>query len=143
MLLSLVVLGFSFSARRSFSNGFISHMGRHISSTSVLLAKPKRGGIVDSYRTVEVQCATCQSLLFGYKKKNGTKSNLIKVYIERIVNDPQCLLSRPVEEAGDGRDREASQEGYCCAKCSRQFGRAATIKGLPAIKIVGNRVRMK
>ena len=47
---------------------------------------------IDAYPTVNVYCTTCNVQLFRYKKKNGTKSNLVKCYIERIVEDCVHLL---------------------------------------------------
>jgi len=63
----------------------------------LLLAKPKKAGsTVDSYQTVSVNCSKCQQRLFRYKKKNGTKSNLIKCYIERISEDSAGVLAMAV-----------------------------------------------
>lgn len=111
-------------------------------STS-LLAKPKRGAIVDSYRTVSVICANpkCQERLFRYKKKNGTKSNLIKCYVERISEDSAGVLSKAREDIGE--DKELPM-GYAfeCPNCKTQFARSAQIHGLPALKMVGGKVKM-
>jgi len=61
---------------------------------SFLLAKPKKAGsTVDNYQTVSVNCSKCQERLFRYKKKNGTKSNLVKCYIERISEDSAGVLA--------------------------------------------------
>ena len=46
----------------------------------------------DSYQTVSVLCTTCRSKIFKYKKKNGTKSGLVKLYLERIVSDPYNII---------------------------------------------------
>lgn len=63
-------------------------------SPVLLLAKPKKAGsIVDNYQTVSVNCSKCQQRLFRYKKKNGTKSNLVKCYIERISEDSAGVLA--------------------------------------------------
>ena len=65
------------------AGGFIiSSPIRHPSASSIhtssyLAARPKSGSVVDSYQTVSVNCNSCRSRLFRYKKKNGTKSNLI------------------------------------------------------------------
>merc|ERR1719253_2359993 len=60
---------------------------------ALLLAKPqKAGSAVDNYQTVSVNCNKCRLRLFRYKKKNGTKSNLIKCYIERICEDSAGIL---------------------------------------------------
>lgn len=99
-------------------------------SSSRLGAKPKRGSVVDSYQTVSVNCSRCLHRLFRYKKKNGTKSNLVKCYVERIVDDSAGVLG--------------TQEGpeYTCPNCESRFARSATIKGLPALKLVGGKTRM-
>lgn len=107
-------------------------------TSSSLNAQPKRGSIVETYQTVSVNCAKCRQRLFRYKKKNGIKSNLIKCYIERIVED-SCQILRIQEESGI-----AVQEykDWVCPNCEIQFARSATIKGLPALKLVGGKVRM-
>lgn len=68
-----------------------------------------------------------------YKKKNGTKSNLVKMYLERIVADPVGIL----DAKGTSEDVE-----ICCPMCSTKFGRITTIHGREAIKIIGNRAIM-
>lgn len=106
------------------------------SSTSRLpMAAPKRpGAAVDGYRTVSVNCAKCSTRLFRYKKKNGTKSNLIKCYLERIVDDVEGVLS--------ARDDADDVAPYVCPKCDAPFARPATIHGRPAMKFVGGKIRM-
>ena len=117
------------------------------STTTPLYAKPKSGSIVDSYQTVSVNCSKCRKRLFRYKKKNGTKSNLIKCYIERISEDTAGI----VEGMGgaDGRDGGVDDavealEGqeWSCPDCGQRFGRRTLIHGRPAIKLVGGKVRM-
>jgi len=100
-----------------------------------LAAKPKRGSIVDSYQTVSVNCKQCGLLLFRYKKKNGTKSNLIKCYIERIAEDCAGVL----RDQG-GMNDDCTE--YHCPECQSRFARPATIKGMPALKLVGGKIRM-
>jgi hypothetical protein len=95
-------------------------------------AKPKRGSVVDSYQTVSVNCAKCGERLFRYKKKNGTKSNLVKCFVERISED--C--------AGVLRDHGTSADPYSCPSCQTEFARSAIIRGLPALKLVGGKIRM-
>lgn len=97
---------------------------------------------MDSYRTVAVNCAACRTRLFRYKKKNGTKSNLIKCFVERIVRDDDLdgPLARRLDE-----DVAACVDGECewtCPQCGGAFGRSATIRGLPAIKLIGGKTRM-
>jgi len=97
-----------------------------------MAARPKRGSVVDSYQTVSVKCAKCGERLFRYKKKNGTKSNLIKCFVERIAEDSAGVLQT--------QGREATE--YKCPSCQTRFARLATIRGLPALKLVGGKVRM-
>lgn len=59
----------------------------------------------DSYRTVHIECSKCSTLLFKYKKKNGTKSKLVKMYLARIVFDPFHFLPSSVP------DRASSSRG--------------------------------
>lgn len=107
------------------------------STTSPLSAKPKRGSVVESYQTVSVNCAKCGQRLFRYKKKNGTKSNLVKCFVERISEDSAGVLQAQQDSASP---RE--EFSWTCPSCDTQFGRSATIKGLPAIKMVGGKIRM-
>jgi len=82
-------------------------------TTSLLLAKPlKAGSVVDNYQTVSVNCNKCKERLFRYKKKNGTKSNLVKCYIERICEDSAGILalaassSSSSSSSNDKKDKE-------------------------------------
>ena len=105
----------------------------HVRSPPVrLLAAPRKKG-VESYQTVSVACQKCNELLFRYKKKNGLKSNLIKCYVERIVEDPAGLL-----DAWSDRTVELK-----CPQCQSGFARDALIHGRPALKLVGGKVRMR
>ena len=118
----------------------LTNLGYHhyFSSTIALNAKPKRGSVVETYQTVSVSCAKCNQRLFRYKKKNGTKSNLVKCYIERIAEDSCGVLQAQV-------DSGIAMEEYTdwkCPNCETTFARSATIKGLPALKLVGGKVRM-
>lgn len=106
-------------------------------TSAVWQAKPKQGGVVDSYRTVSVNCAKCGVRLFRYKKKNGTKSNLVKCYVERIAEDSSGLLA---EQESLGLPNEEFQ--WECPNCQSQFARPSLIHGRPALKIVGGKVRM-
>lgn len=96
------------------------------------MAKPKKGSMVDSYQTVSVNCAKCRTKIFRYKKKNGTKSNLIKCYIERIVEDSEGALERLVDEDSE----------VICPKCESKLARQTLIHGRPALKFVGGKIRM-
>jgi len=114
------------------------------SSNHALYAKPKQGSIVDSYRSVSINCSKCRTRLFRYKKKNGTKSNLIKCYLERISEDSAGLLSSS-SAARDGNENENSDtqhESWKCPNCQTQFARSAMIHGRPALKMIGGKVRM-
>ena len=111
-------------------------LGRSFGGTA-LTAKPKRGSIVDTYQTVSVNCAKCGTRLFRYKKKNGTKSNLIKCYVERIAEDCCHILPPEGESIGHAADTV-----YACPSCDTAFARPAVIKGLPALKLVGGKTRM-
>ena len=97
-----------------------------------LLAAPRTKG-VESYQTVSVVCQRCNELLFRYKKKNGLKSNLVKCYVERIVEDPGGLL-----DAWNDKSAELK-----CPSCESRFARDALIHGRPALKMIGGKVRMK
>lgn len=113
-------------------------------------AKPKRAGsaVVDSYQTVSVLCSSCGIRLFRYKKKNGTKSNLVKCYIERILEDCQGVLNVPQQQQQQQplpqTDHTISSTvvEYVCPSCQSRFARSAVIKGLPALKLVGGKTRM-
>ena len=85
-----------------------------------------------------VNCNACRSRLFRYKKKNGTKSNLIKCFVERIVVDSN---DEAMEEQLSLHAGEESYE-WRCTNCDATFGRSAMIRGLPAIKLIGGKTRM-
>jgi endogenous inhibitor of DNA gyrase (YacG/DUF329 family) len=123
--------------RRSLNTSYDSDQRIFHSQCVSLQAKPKRGGVVDSYQTVSVNCAKCGEKLFRYKKKNGTKSNLVKCYVERISEDSSGLLNA---QESSGLSSEEFQ--WSCPKCNTKFARASQIHGLPALKMVGGKVRM-
>jgi len=110
----------------------------------MMMAKPKRGSVVDSYQTVSVNCASCSTRLFRYKKKNGTKSNLVKCYTERIFEDFSGILAA----ASDDDETKAAGNGngevkeWNCPRCGQRFARSALIHGRPALKMVGGKIRM-
>ena len=116
------------------------------STTPLFFAKPKSGSVVDSYQTVSVNCSKCRTRLFRYKKKNGTKSNLIKCYIDRISQDSAKILQSMDIVDGEYEDvgRAEALEGqeWSCPDCGQRFGRRTLIHGRPAIKLVGGKVRM-
>mmetsp|Transcript_2364 Transcript_2364/g.3526 ORF Transcript_2364/g.3526 Transcript_2364/m.3526 type:complete len:176 (-) Transcript_2364:31-558(-) len=105
-------------------------------SSTICMAKPKSGSIVDSYQAVSVNCKKCRTRLFRYRKKNGTKSNLIKCYVERISEDCVDLVANK-NKGGDNDSNE-----WFCPNCDARFGRDAMIHGRPAIKLVGGKTTM-
>jgi hypothetical protein len=108
----------------------------YLTTTTLLLAKPKSiGNVVDNYQTVSVNCSKCKLRLFRYKKKNGTKSNLIKCYIERICEDSASILENQQET-------DPEQQSWNCPNCNTNFARSSQIHGRPALKLIGGKVRM-
>lgn len=111
-----------------------------------LSAKPKRGSVVESYQTVSVNCSKCRERLFRYKKKNGTKSNLVKCFLERVSEDSAGILEKARSEIADedGELPKDLPQDYIweCPSCKTQFARSAIIKGLPALKMVGGKIKM-
>ena len=83
------------------------------------MAKPNAKGPT---RTVEIHCTACRTLLLKYRK--GGKGALVKCFVERIVTN------------------HCNQLGFC-PKCERQFGRECLVRGVPAIKIISGKARMK
>jgi len=96
--------------------------------------------VVDSYQTVAVNCNSCKKRIFRYKKKNGTKSNLIKCYVERIVHDdPDGLLENQLDNFAELTETDHK---WSCPNCGANFGRSSLIHGMPAIKLIGGKTRM-
>ena len=97
-----VTTAFTTSTTTARNNNNRNHyrFGSLASPTTPLLAKLKKAGTstVDNYQTVSVNCSKCQQRLFRYKKKNGTKSNLVKCYIERICEDSAGVLALASKE---------------------------------------------
>ncbi len=130
------------------NHGLLTHPSNHrpfrrcyLHSSPLLMGKPKSGSVVDSYQTVSVNCKKCRTRLFRYKKKNGTKSNLIKCYIERISEDCVDLVS----QKKSGKDATASDNDptdWICPNCDTRFGKDSMIHGRPAIKLVGGKTIM-
>lgn len=143
----------SFSLRSAFSSAPRLQRGNYPTTfdrpergfhSTCLNSKPKRGTIVDTYRTVSVNCSKCRQRLFRYKKKNGTKSNLVKCYVERIAEDSAGVLERArCEMSADALPHELPPDHvWECPSCKSQFARSAQIHGLPALKLVGGKVTM-
>lgn len=136
---SIVLLSF---LRIESARAFVASPARIIArpfGKTGLAAKPKRGTVVDNYQTVSVNCAKCGFRLFRYKKKNGTKSNLIKCYVERIIEDCGGILPAD-HDAGSMGDAPTTE--YACPSCDTGFARPTVIRGLPALKLVGGKTRM-
>jgi hypothetical protein len=116
---------------------------RSISSCTIYMGKPNSGSIVDSYQTVSVNCKKCRTRLFRYKKKNGTKSNLVKCYVERISEDCQGIVAeRQCDGIDDDGTSNSESPDWICPNCDTRFGRDALIHGRPAIKLIGGKVQM-
>lgn len=73
-------------------------------------------------RSVDIYCAKCRTQLLKYKK--GGNGALVKCFVERITKD------------------FTNQVGVC-PECDTVFGRDSMIRGTPAIKIIGAKVRVK
>jgi hypothetical protein len=146
---------------RSNSSGYSTTISTAAAAPTTVLhhAKPiKQGSIVDNYQTVSVNCNKCGTRLFRYKKKNGTNSNLVKMYVERIRDDCQGILKKQLLQQqqqqgiiiGSGSDSDTKKAvmtldptaTWECPNCQTNFARSATIHGRPALKLVGGKVRM-
>ena len=89
----------------------------------------------NSYRNIKILCARCNCMLFRYKKRNGTKSALIKILINRIAEDPNNMIPEYFDELPSPCQ---------CPRCGEAFARPVVIKGSEcALKIIGKRVRIK
>ncbi|MCW8345561.1 hypothetical protein MD535_05985 [Vibrio sp. ZSDZ65] len=73
-------------------------------------------------KSVDVFCSKCGAKLYRYKK--GGKGALVKCFKERITEDYTNDLG-------------------VCPDCDSVFGRDTLVRGTPAIKMVGGKVRMK
>ncbi|RTE86728.1 MULTISPECIES: hypothetical protein [Gammaproteobacteria] len=73
-------------------------------------------------RSVDIFCASCRAPLFKYRK--GGKGSLVKCFLERITENH-------------------TKEPCICPGCGQQFARETMIRGAPAYKMVGGKVRMK
>ncbi|KAL7498091.1 hypothetical protein ACHAWT_009853 [Skeletonema menzelii] len=136
---SICTLLLAINGSKGFQFGYIIYGGKYLikrqqlhSSRNPLFAKPKSGSVVDSYQTVSVNCSSCRHRLFRYKKKNGTKSNLIKCYVERIVHYQLSMFE----------ELSANDHQWSCPNCGTKFARSALIHGRPALKLVGGKTRM-
>ncbi|CAE7469473.1 unnamed protein product [Symbiodinium sp. CCMP2592] len=90
------------------------------------LAAPRRGSAVDSYKKVAVLCSTCGELL-------------VKMYLERVAEDPHDILGFEGRIPACGENQELA-----CPSCHRSFCRGPRlVKGRPAWKMISGRVRMK
>ncbi|BDY03786.1 hypothetical protein F0521_08270 [Ferrimonas sp. YFM] len=73
-------------------------------------------------RSVQISCSRCRTQLLRYRK--GGNGALVKCFMERITEDH-------------------TQEPGICPGCGSQFGRQTLIRGVPALKMVGGKVRVK
>ncbi|CAE8609629.1 unnamed protein product [Polarella glacialis] len=102
-------------------------------------AAPRRGAAVDAYPKVKILCSGCGELLATYRKKNGTRSQLVKMYVERIAEDPHELLATTGRVSVCGEGLEPS-----CPGCGTRFCRGPKlVNGRPAWGIISGKVRMK
>ncbi|WP_105169683.1 hypothetical protein [Pseudoalteromonas sp. T1lg23B] len=83
------------------------------------MAKPNKKGPV---RTIDIFCANCSQPLFKYRK--GGKGALVKCFVERIV-------------------KNHTNDNLHCPQCEQEFARSTLIRGTPALKFVGGKVRFK
>jgi ssDNA-binding Zn-finger/Zn-ribbon topoisomerase 1 len=114
----------------------------------------------DTYRTMSIECSKCRCELFKYKKKNGTKSKLVKMYTSRIIHDPHDFLTSNTHSGRDGEDCDKftkSGDGRCdyitskknesvrelvCPQCQSEWGRHGTKAGHEIFKCIGGKIRM-
>ncbi len=73
-------------------------------------------------KSVDIYCNKCRQQLFKYRK--GGKGSLVKCFKERITQN-------------------YTNESGICPSCQTVFAREALIRGAPAYKIIGGKVRMK
>ena len=85
----------------------------------------------DKYRTVRIACGKCHINLFRYKKKNGTKSGLTKIYHDRIVADPYQYLPRATSGTNNLLE---------CPKCKSNWGRHGTKAGHKIFRCIGGKL---
>lgn len=83
------------------------------------MAKPAAKG---PQTRVDIRCSQCGAKLYRYRK--GGKGALVKCFVERIVED-------------------YTEQPCTCPGCGQIFARTALIRGVPAYKIIGGKVRMK
>lgn len=82
------------------------------------MAKPNKKGPVTR---VTITCSRCMTKLLYYRK--GGKGALVKCFKERIAKDFTDI------------------EGQCPG-CQQIFARDSLIRGAPALKIIGGKVRV-
>ncbi len=83
------------------------------------MAKPNKKGPQTS---VDIFCSRCGTQLYRYRK--GGKGALVKCFKERITVD---YTATPC----------------VCPGCGNEFARETLIRGAPAYKMIGGKVRMK
>ncbi|TKB49322.1 hypothetical protein FCL40_08280 [Ferrimonas sediminicola] len=73
-------------------------------------------------RSVTISCNYCRTELLRYRK--GGSGALVKCFLERVTEDH-------------------TQSPGICPGCGRQFARQTLIRGVPALKMVGGKVRVR
>ena len=88
---------------------------------SSIVHKPKR--------RVWISCDACGHLLYVYHKKNGTNTRLVKVILERILEDR--VLNKSGEEESDSLISEGTEgsKDICCPECGKTFARGPVRMG--------------
>jgi len=86
-----------------------------------------------NYQTVIISCRNCLTDIFKYKKKNGTKSSLVKMFVDRITKDIHKLL--------DTKDIGIST--LTCPKCGVLWGRHGNIAGNKIFKCIGGKLHLR
>lgn len=83
------------------------------------MAKPNKKG---PETRIDIFCTNCGTRLYRYRK--GGKGQLVKCFKERITED---LTEAPGQ----------------CPGCGQVFARDTLVRGAPAFKMIGGKVRMK
>ena len=68
-------------------------------------------------RTVRIFCGSCSQLLYVYEKRNGTQTRLVKVILERIVQDEVGDRAAAVPTS------TVTEREVHCPSCRRAFAR--------------------
>ena len=90
-------------------------------------------------RRITISCGQCKEKLYKYAKGNGASSQLVKIYLERIVVDYTNSELEDEENVG----MIGNDDNLSCPNCDVVFGRMAMIHGRKAIKVIGGKVVYK